>query len=61
VASVAAMKRPWPSQQRRPISSSCSVKCRTRQSQYPEAAESFREALKSGRTLPRAHFGLAWR
>jgi tetratricopeptide (TPR) repeat protein len=26
--------------------------------QYPEAAESFREALKSGRSLPRAHFGL---
>ncbi len=26
--------------------------------QYPDAAESFREALKSGRVLPRAHFGL---
>jgi tetratricopeptide (TPR) repeat protein len=26
--------------------------------QYPAAAESFRAALKSGRTLPRAHFGL---
>jgi tetratricopeptide (TPR) repeat protein len=31
--------------------------------QYLDAAESFREALKSGRPLPRAHFGLgmAWK